>query len=105
MGCGVGENRGTLAGMVKAFRLLCALLLLFVMSCAALGLGAPRTRVIPVGTKDDPEYGRCASSGYEVDLPPHATVAFVASTCIRPFDAGASASSGAPIVDAGGGGQ
>ena len=60
-------------------------------SCAALGLGMPRSRAIPLGTKLDPDYGRCVSSGYEVDLPPHATVAFVASTCVRPFDAGTSA--------------
>ena len=72
--------------MVKA---LSVLVLFLLVGCAALGLGAPRTRVIPLGVKDTDDYGRCASSGYEVDLPPHATVAFVASTCVRRFDAGA----------------
>lgn len=83
--------------MVKAllFRFL-AVLCLALAGCAALGLGTPRSRAIPVATKEDPDFGHCASSGYEVDLPPHATVAFVASTCIRPFDAGASSGSSTP---------
>lgn len=69
----------SVSSLVLLFVLLCA------AGCAALGLGAPRSRVIPIGVKEDPDYGRCASSGYEIDLPPHATVAFVASTCVRPF--------------------
>lgn len=90
--------------MVKArFLVLLVLVLLALVGCAALGLGAPRSRAIPLGSKDDPEYGRCLSTGYEVDIPPHATVAFVASTCVRPFDAGVQAQ--VPIVDAGAGGD
>lgn len=99
----VGPIAGHRWRMVKAFRFAALLVLLLVAGCAALGLGTPRSRAIPVATKEDPDFGHCASSGYEVDLPPHATVAFVASTCIRPFDAGAQ---GAPVAaDAGGGSE
>lgn len=45
---------------------------------------APVSRPIPLQVKQSPELGLCASSGYEVDLPPH-TVATVASVCVRPY--------------------
>lgn len=86
--------------MVKA---LSVLVMSFLVGCAALGLGAPRTRTLPLGTKLDPEYGRCVSGGYEVDVPPHATIAFVASTCVRAYDAGAAhlPTDGVGVRDAG----
>lgn len=63
--------------------------------CAPLGLGAPQGRAIPLAVKETGELGTCASSGYEVDIPPRVTVATVASVCVRPYspDAGSGSSS------------
>lgn len=71
--------------------------------CASLGLGPPVGRAIPLAVKPAGELGTCASSGYEVDVPPHATVATVASVCVRPYassSADAGASSDASSSDA-----
>lgn len=64
-------------------------------SCAQLGIGVPRGRPIPLAVKESGELGRCASSGYEVDIPPHATVATVASVCVRPYSPADAATSDA----------
>lgn len=68
--------------MVKA---LSVLVLFLLVGCAALGLGAPQSRAIPLGVKSDPEYGRCVSTGFEVDVPPLSTVATITSVCARPY--------------------
>lgn len=75
--------------MISLRRLAVLLVLALAPACAALGLGVPRGRAIPLAVKESDEHGRCASSGYEVDIPPHATVATIASVCVRPFDASA----------------
>jgi hypothetical protein len=65
--------------------MLLALLSLALVACGALGLGTPVGRPIPLGVKETDDRGTCASSGYEVDVPPHATVATIASVCVRPY--------------------
>ncbi len=84
--------------MISARAMILWVLSLALCACAALGLGVPRGRAIPLTVKEDGDHGRCASSGYEVDIPPHATVATIASVCVRPFDAG-SGSADAGVVE------
>lgn len=89
------EPRGLLA-IIAMFSFIIAVAIgALATGCASLGLGPPVGRAIPLAVKPSGELGTCASSGYEVDIPPHATVATVASVCVRPYasssaDAGAS---------------
>lgn len=77
-----------LVGICAMFSVIIGLALgALLTGCSALGVGAPVGRVLPLQVKESGELGRCASSGYEVDVPPHATVATVASVCVRPYRA------------------